>query len=291
MPFPSNSLGSLASTSLVVALVFAAAPIALADTVAITSDRDNTLIQDASGSLSLGKAYSFFAGRVDNANGGGLRRRGLLHFDLAGAVPAGSTITAVTLKLHMSQTSAGQQTVRLRNVLANWGEGASFAFGGAGAPAEPGDATWLHTFYPGSFWSVAGGEFSAVDSATRNVAGTGFYIWGSTPAMVADAQAWINSPSTNYGWLVLGNEATDQTVKKFDARENPEPTYRPVLTVTFTPPPLCVEADLDCNGVVDGADLGELFSVWGSCPECDADFDGNGVVDGADLGVLLSAWS
>lgn len=291
MPVAPQSLRQIASFGLLGALFLVGSPSSFADTVAITSDRDNTLIEDAAGSVSLGAAYSFFSGRVDNANGGGLRRRGLLHFNLAAAVPAGSTVTAVTLKLHMSQTSAGQQTVRLRNVLADWGEGASFAFGGSGAPAEPGDATWLHRNYPGTFWSTAGGQFAVVDSASRNVAGSGFYIWGSTPGMVADAQAWIDSPGTNYGWLVLGNETTDQTVKKFDARENPEPTYRPVLTVTFTPPPPCLEADLDCNGVIDGADLGELLSVWGPCADCAADFDGDGVVDGADLGFLLSAWS
>ncbi|HMN97644.1 MAG TPA: hypothetical protein PKC43_14415 [Phycisphaerales bacterium] len=50
-------------------------------------------------------------------------------------------------------------------------------------------------------------------------------------------------------------------------------------------------ADLDGNGVVDGADLGILLSSWGPCtPALCADLDGNGVVNGADLGVLLAAW-
>ena len=48
-------------------------------------------------------------------------------------------------------------------------------------------------------------------------------------------------------------------------------------------------ADLNGDGVVDGADLGILLGAWGSAGP--GDLDGNGVVDGADLGILLGAWS
>lgn len=53
-------------------------------------------------------------------------------------------------------------------------------------------------------------------------------------------------------------------------------------------------ADLNGDGVVDGADLGILLGQWGDCPFlffCSADFENDGDVDGADLGVLLGAWS
>ncbi len=49
-------------------------------------------------------------------------------------------------------------------------------------------------------------------------------------------------------------------------------------------------ADLNGDGVVNGADLGLLLAVWGS-GNAAADLDGNGLVDGADLGVLLSQWT
>jgi hypothetical protein len=53
----------------------------------------------------------------------------------------------------------------------------------------------------------------------------------------------------------------------------------------------CRMGDLDCNGIVDGADLGGVLSSWGNCPApCAADLDGNGVVNGADLGIQLSQW-
>lgn len=55
-----------------------------------------------------------------------------------------------------------------------------------------------------------------------------------------------------------------------------------------------VGADLTGDGVVDGADLGQLLGAWGPCADgspCEEDLDGNGIVDGADLGLLLSEWS
>jgi hypothetical protein len=55
----------------------------------------------------------------------------------------------------------------------------------------------------------------------------------------------------------------------------------------FTLPPAC-PADLDGDGLVDGADLGGLLSGWGA-PGA-ADIDGSGAVDGSDLGIMLSAW-
>ncbi len=51
----------------------------------------------------------------------------------------------------------------------------------------------------------------------------------------------------------------------------------------------CAQADLNCDGSVDGADLGILLSAWGS-NACGPDINGDGVIDGADLGILLAAW-
>jgi len=48
-------------------------------------------------------------------------------------------------------------------------------------------------------------------------------------------------------------------------------------------------ADLDCDGVVDGADLGRVLAAWGD-GHGPADLDGNGRIDGADLAQLLAAW-
>ena len=62
----------------------------------------------------------------------------------------------------------------------------------------------------------------------------------------------------------------------------------------MVPTAVCRSGDLNCSGVIDGADLGALLAAWGPCaggtPGCAGDLDNNGSVDGADLGGLLSNW-
>jgi len=47
-------------------------------------------------------------------------------------------------------------------------------------------------------------------------------------------------------------------------------------------------ADLNGDGRVDGADLGQLLAAWGMPGP--TDLDGSGFTDGADLGILLTNW-
>jgi len=51
-----------------------------------------------------------------------------------------------------------------------------------------------------------------------------------------------------------------------------------------------VEADINRDGTVTGADLTLLLSAWGSADVL-ADLDQDGTVTGSDLTILLSAWS
>lgn len=48
--------------------------------------------------------------------------------------------------------------------------------------------------------------------------------------------------------------------------------------------------DLNCDGEVNGSDIGILFAEWGGRGATGADLDGDGSVDGADLGSLLVNW-
>ena len=52
----------------------------------------------------------------------------------------------------------------------------------------------------------------------------------------------------------------------------------------------CERADANCDGGVDGVDLGLLISNWGQCSGCPSDINNDGEVDGVDLGLLLSLW-
>ena len=196
----------------------------------LTPVKDNTLIEHVSGAVSNGAGPAFFAGRI----GQGGRRRAVLAFKVGDSIPAGSTIQAVTLTLNMSATMAGPFGVSAHALTQDWGEGTSNAGGGVGAPSTPGDATWIHTFFSTSFWTSAGGDFAANASATTTVAGVGSYTW-SSPGMVADVQGWLDDPSTDFGWILVGDESTFPTVKRFDSREAAA-SVRPNLKIDYGVP-------------------------------------------------------
>ena len=49
----------------------------------------------------------------------------------------------------------------------------------------------------------------------------------------------------------------------------------------------CSPGDFNCDGCVDGGDLGILLAAWGTPG---SDLSGDGSTDGADLGIFLSLW-
>jgi spore coat protein A, manganese oxidase len=212
-----------------------AAGIARAQQITLTAIKDNTLFQDSAGALSAGADDNFFVGRTDQGAGVDLRR-GLVLFDLS-AIPAGSTITGATFTLYMNRTQAGDRPVSLHRALADWGEAGSAGGGqgGTGGAALPGDATWLHRFYPSTFWATPGGDYIATASASRLVGGNGTYSWTS-PGLLADVQAWVNGQAPNYGWLIRGDESASKTAKRFSSREASNTSRRPQLVVVYTPP-------------------------------------------------------
>jgi len=278
----------LAALLLVVPLIETPGFAGSTESVTLVTDRDNTLIEDPASNLSLGTSYYFYVGRV-GPNGNGTIRRGVIRFDVESAVPTGATIISAALTLHCSQSGGGGSAMTtLHRLLSDWGEEDSFGFGGGGTFAEPGDATWLHTFHPTEFWNTPGGDFVESASASRLVGGIGFYTWDSTPELVADVQSWLDDPASNFGWAVRGNESVMQTVKKIDARESPTEANWPRLLITYELP-ATNPADLNGDGVVDGADLGILLKNWGGRGL--GDLNDDGVVDGSDLGILLEHWS
>jgi hypothetical protein len=277
--------GALATVALASALAVAA--MAQADTLTLNPVSDNTLIEDAAGTYSAGASYNVYSGRV-GSNGSGTLRRALIRFDLSG-IPSGSTVTSVQLRMFMSQGQGGTRAHSLYRMSASWGEGSSFSFGGAGAPAQAGDATWIHRFAPGTPWAVPGGDFADTPSATQNVSGIGWYVWGSSAELVADVQSWIDAPAQNFGWMVRGDESVQRTAKRFDSRQSSNPATKPQLIVTFTPP-ASNPADINRDGAVNGLDLTVLLGAWGTAT-ASADIDGNGIVDGLDLSQLLAAWT
>jgi hypothetical protein len=54
--------------------------------------------------------------------------------------------------------------------------------------------------------------------------------------MVADVQGWLDSPSGDFGWILIGPEGSGNTTKRFDSREYATASNRPLLTIDYTAP-------------------------------------------------------
>lgn len=201
--------------------------------VEIEPSRDVTLIESADGSLANGEGSNLFVGRTGQASDS--RRRALLAFDVAAALPAGAEVVSATLTLSLEHTHAGLEPIELRRPLTDWDEGPSTTPGGRGAPSEPGDVTWLHRAYPDVEWRRPGGDFGDEVVAVAAVSDEGRYVWGPTAAMTADVRSWLERPRANRGWLLLGNEEEAGTAKSFASGESEREADRPKLSVTYRP--------------------------------------------------------
>jgi spore coat protein A len=223
--------------------------------VLIGASQDTTLYESSTGDISNGSGQHFFAGRT----AAGDIRRGLIAFDVAGSIPPGSVVHDVVLTLEMSRTGSASHSVGLHRVLADWGEAGSDAPSqeGGGTAAQVGDATWLYGYYATTPWASAGGDFDPLASDNRPVDNEAAYTW-SSPGMVADVQAWLDAPATNYGWMLIGNEASPATSKRFDSREHP--AMPPELWIHFSPSTptfgACCAGDGSCSFADSGASCG-----------------------------------
>ncbi len=206
-------------------------------TVTLSPSQDNTLYQTNDGAVSNGAGAYLFAGVTND----GFKRRAVLAFDVAAAVPEGATILDAEVVLFMSKSPvpSGAFQFGLHRLTDGWGEGTSDAGsnGGGGAPATTGDATWIHTFYDTSTWTKPGGEFQSSAGSTALVGElVQAYTWPSTSALVADVQYWLEHPLDNFGWILVGDEESSRTAKRFNARENNDAESRPQLVIEYRPP-------------------------------------------------------
>ncbi|MCG8462352.1 MAG: hypothetical protein MI919_39210 [Holophagales bacterium] len=208
-------------------------------TKVLLAAKDNTLFEDSTGMLSNGAGDYVFTGQTFQK--GENLRRALLAFEVASSLPGDAVVSSVELRLVLDLTIASASLVAAHRLTSDWGEGASIApMGeGIGGPAEPGDATWLDTFFGSSTWTTAGGDFEPTASATTTVGGaaeTGPVFWASA-TLAADVQGWIDTPATDFGWVLLGDEsASPPTAKRYASRNATNGAARPTLTVTYESP-------------------------------------------------------
>src|SRR5262245_36670583 len=146
-------------------LLLALVPVGAAGNTAIMgASKDNTIFAN-----NVNNSAGGWVGLTAGTNGMGGNRRGLIAFDIAGNIPAGSTITSAELTLYLADISSNSmnQTIELHRLTRDWGEGTannsspSFGGTGMGAPANPGDATWNEAMFGSVAWTSPGatGDF------------------------------------------------------------------------------------------------------------------------------------
>jgi hypothetical protein len=205
---------------------------ARADQLILPASKDNSLFSQ--GVLSDGAGPTTFVGAT---NGHGLRRA-LIAFDLS-TIPADASIDSALLSLTV-ESFHGTQTITLHRLLQDWGEGTSNSgeFGGAGAPATEGDATWDYHHYSienaPQPWINPGGDFVTTASASGTAAAMVFEL--NSMQMAADVQMWRSSPASNFGWILVGDENQPGAADRFASREHFKPERVPTLTVNFSLP-------------------------------------------------------
>ncbi len=231
-----------------------------AATTIINPSIDNTMAEDFSNNSS-GDCDSIFSGTTDN----NVARRALIQFDIATAIPPGSTINRVTLTMNVTRGSNHPDAVMtIHPVTLAWAEAATGVTpngcgtrgGGQGEPAVAGASTWLSAMHNQTLWGSPGGDFGVAASGSTIVNNI-TPVWDSAAAgngaMVSDVQSWLDSPAANYGWILIGDEANPTTARRFDSTEG---TVKPALVVDFTPSgevEACCQTDGVCSLTIIGS--------------------------------------
>ena len=171
-------------------------------------------------------------------NGQGAFGRGLFCFDIAGNIPAGSRIDAVTISFTVTGAGSGvgADLHDLYRIQLGWVEGDGA--GGHGEPASQGESTWNSRFHGSDQWTVAGGspgsDFASLPSAAGEIGGIGEHSITSTPQLVSDVQSWLDDPERNFGWAMISQgEGTASSTRRIGTREFSG--SEPRLVVHFTP--------------------------------------------------------
>jgi len=159
-----------------------------------------------------------------------------------------------------------------------WITGNGVVGGGLGAADIDGYWRW---------YSNNQGSAPNADSMPISISNDGGTTWVQLEDVSENAGAWVQKTFRIAD--VLTPTATMRL--RFDARDLVsgsvvEAAVDDVQVINYD---CSVAADINRDGKVDGADLGQLLSAWGQPGATDLNQDGT--TNGADLGQLLSAWA
>lgn len=199
---------------------------------------DTTIFSESE--FSGGATRGIYSGTILNLAFDGSRqhRRALMRADLS-SIPTNWIVEEVSLRLTVRASGGnfGDIDYHLHRLNGSWGEGevVGLSEGGFGAPAMDGDATWLSQRHNQSLWATPGGDFVPLPSATAPAGRMDVSTTWSSPELVDDVQAWVATPSSNDGWIIIGElEGTRQRVKRFYSSESD--SNRPHLIIVARAP-------------------------------------------------------
>lgn len=251
-------------------------------TVSITPSRDNSIYEESTNSNGIGDVF------IGN-NAGGNARRGLLFYDIASSVPVGSIITGVQFDYFVVAPSGRPASlVNFHRSLADWGEAGSSGRG-QGGPAQTNDATWQHAFFSGTNWATAGGDFVAAPSDSFLIGSFGAAT-EVLPGLTNDVQFFLDNPTSNFGWFLIGDETTNASARRILSRE--DTSGQPTLQVTFTAAVPALLGDVNLDGMVTFLDIAPFVAVLSADGfQAEADLDQNGIVNFLDIGPFIDVLS
>jgi len=213
-----------------------------AASVALTPIAD-TFISESWTNKNFGAMAFFNAGTTQEFT----TNRGLVRFDIAGAIPAGATILSTALTMEVvgqPDEPWNSADFGLHRLLRDWGEGDNNASVPRRADsAGTNEANWFYRFaFTSKTWGTPGGapgvDYVSNRSAGEYVYEAGWpYSFGPAPGLAADVQLWLDHPETNFGWmLIVRNETTDFTARRFGSREDSQ--NAPRLQVDYLVAPM-----------------------------------------------------
>ncbi len=204
-----------------------AAPLAFSQTVTLLAERNSFIHESATHTVANG------VGEFGSADAKGAIQRFFIQFDIAGSIPAGSTIVSASLEFEVVQLPPSYQstTFGVHRAMIPWGEGSTDG-SGQGTPAQPGDAKRLHSFYPGTFRSNPGGDLAPTASGSIGMNSPSRHMTTS-PGMAGDVQDFLDNPGSNFGWLIKASSKGNRTARGFAARGFSLVAKAPTLVVSY----------------------------------------------------------
>lgn len=216
--------------SLILLGIFITISIKAQNYIIINPSIDNTIYESTAGNLSNGLGELLLCGK--NANN--QKRRILIKFDLS-FIPANSIVSNLNLDVRGILGNT-MYPISIHRLTKDWGEGNSNAGypGNSGTNATTNDATWTQNLFGSSNWTSPGGDFVSIASDTTTSIGNSGPIHFNSQQFINDLQFFIDNPSQNFGWIIIGDESNTNTINGFHSRQSSISQLYPELAITYS---------------------------------------------------------